>query len=238
MRAVLTLYLLMVGCWVHSQPIIPVLRPELHGLPSLGPAAFATYVLCDSLMHRYDDLDGVELLLLDSPVQPGYDETMEALVTSSEWVVAGTVVVGRRAYGHQVPRIPSSTLRKLTTSATTAWCEGVKGAGIGERLVYRFAPDSPRLHTIIVVNGSVKDRDAWEACNRVHELLLLENGKAFATPALEDTPDPQSFATGLLGRRVDGAPLELIFEVRSVYQGLHHDDTMITEIHFDGTDVH
>lgn len=229
----------MVGCWVHSQPMIPALRPVLHGLPPLGPEAFATYALRDNLMHRYDDLDGVELHLLDRLMQAGYDETMEG--------PCDIIGMGCSWYcGGGPDSVWASSTRDTTHSASnahdlsycTAWCQGVKGADIGERLVYRFAPDSPRLHTIIVVNGSVKDREVWEACNRVHELLLLENGKAFATLALEDTPDPQFFAIGLLGRRADGAPLELIFEVRSVYQGSQHDDTMITEIYFDGTDVH
>ena len=60
--------------------------------------------------------------------------------------------------------------------ACTVWCEGVTGPGIGERLVYRFAPESPRLHTILAVNGLDRDEGLWQANNRVRSIEVAENG--------------------------------------------------------------
>jgi hypothetical protein len=121
----------------------------------------------------------------------------------------------------------------------TAWSEAIPGPGLGERLTYRFAPDSPRLHTVIVSNGLVTDSSAWRANNRVARLRVAANGTALYDLLLEDTMGDQQFKLPeLLGRRADGSPLLLTFTIIAVYPGDRFDDTVISELWFDGTDVH
>ena len=59
------------------------------------------------------------------------------------------------------------------------------------------------------------------------------------TSHLDNAMDIQRFKLPeLLGERKGGPSMKLRFTIRSVYQGTRHDDTVITEIYFDGTEVH
>lgn len=121
----------------------------------------------------------------------------------------------------------------------TCWSEGEEGPGIGVSLTYRFAPESPRLHTIRVANGLVVSEALWRANNRVARLRVAENGIPVWDLLLADERGEQAFKLPrLLGRRSDGRPLELTFTILGVYRGERTNDTVISELWFDGTDVH
>ena len=99
-------------------------------------------------------------------------------------------------------------------SYKTAWVEGKEDEGIGEYIEYTFENESPRITSIIISNGYVKI------------LNLL------------DTKNNQLFQLGTFGHNTDGSDLVLKFEIAEVYKGLKYNDTAITEIYFDGIDVH
>ena len=128
----------------------------------------------------------------------------------------------------------------------TAWVEGIKGYGIGEFLLYAFEPSSPRITKIIVVNGYVKSESAWQNNSRVKKLKLYLNNQPHAILNLEDKRARQVFEVGPLGHgdRADAEKLKnmpawsLRFEILEVYEGEKYDDVVITEIYFDGIDVH
>lgn len=125
----------------------------------------------------------------------------------------------------------------------TAWVEGVDGPGLGQTLTYTFDNKYPRITKILIHNGYIKDETTWIKNNRVRALELSINGKPTAQLQLADTRAEQSFdlqALGLepLGRRADGKDLILTFKILAVYPGTEHDDTAISEIFFDGIDVH
>lgn len=128
-------------------------------------------------------------------------------------------------------------------SYDTAWVGGSPGPGIGESLTYTFTNQCPRITDIIILNGYIKDEDTWIKNNRVRTLELSINGEPIALLKLADTRTEQSFdlsyfGLGPLGRYSDGQPLILTFTIRGIYPGSTHDDTAITEIYFDGIDVH
>lgn len=127
-----------------------------------------------------------------------------------------------------------------------AWVEGVPGYGIGEYLEYIFAPESPRINEIIVVNGYVKSKSAWENNSRVKVLKMYLNDKPFAYMNLKDVRAVQHFKIPAVGNS-DRSDLEALkkeelwkikFEIVDVYKGKKYDDVVITEIYFDGLDVH
>jgi hypothetical protein len=131
-------------------------------------------------------------------------------------------------------------------SYKTAWVEGVPGYGIGESLTYRFNPESPRITEIIVVNGYVKSEKAWRENSRVKKLKLYVNNKPYAFLNLADSRHEQHFTVEPLGNN-DRAnwdllkqqpPWTLKFEIVEVYKGTKYDDTAISEIYFNGLDVH
>ena len=123
-------------------------------------------------------------------------------------------------------------------SYLTAWVEGREDSGIGEYIEYSFRNNSPRVTSVIISNGYMKSDKAWKDNNRVKSLKLYVNGKNFGILALTDTRTDQTFKIGTLGHNEDGSDLVLRFEIIEVYKGDKYDDTAITEIYFDGIDVH
>lgn len=131
-------------------------------------------------------------------------------------------------------------------SYKTAWVEGAPGPGIGEYLVYRFSAQAPRITKIIVVNGYVKSEKAWRENARVKKLKMYLNNKPFAILDLEDNRNEQIFQFDPIGNsdRDDWEALAakpawtLKFEILEVYKGEKFEETAISEIYFDGIDVH
>ncbi len=127
-----------------------------------------------------------------------------------------------------------------------AWVEGVSGYGIGEYLLYTFEGASPRITEIIVVNGYVKSKLAWENNSRVKKLKVYIDNKPYAILNLKDIRGSQSFKVEPIGNsdREDWNVLKtkpdwtLKFEILDVYKGLKYDDVAISEIYFNGLDVH
>ncbi|MBR5864650.1 MAG: hypothetical protein IKY89_00085 [Alistipes sp.] len=126
-------------------------------------------------------------------------------------------------------------------SIVTAWVEGVEGNGEGEYLRYSFPGTCPRITTVLIHNGYVKNWEVWYDNARVKRLLMYYNDEPYAILNLQDTMGLQSFDVGILGHeeRSDASPAWSIkFEILEVYPGKKYEDTAITEIYFDGIDVH
>ena len=123
-------------------------------------------------------------------------------------------------------------------SYKTAWVEGKKDEGIGEYLEYYFKNGSPRITEIIISNGYMKSEETWKNNNRVKKLKLYVNGVPFGILNLKDSRTDQYFSVGTLGHNKNGTDLVLKFEILEVYKGSKYNDTAITEIYFDGIDVH
>lgn len=124
-------------------------------------------------------------------------------------------------------------------SYRTAWVEGVAGYGIGEYLTYTFKGGDPRITTIIVVNGYVKSGKAFKENSRVKKLKVYKDDKPIAILDLKDIMGEQRFKIGTLGDNTPGSPdWKLKFEIMEVYKGDKYDDTALSEIYFDGIDVH
>lgn len=125
-----------------------------------------------------------------------------------------------------------------------AWAEGARGPGIGEYVTYTFNPGSPRITEIIVANGYVKSERAYSDNNRVKKLKVYLNGKPLATLNLEDSRSTQHFPFPPIGNDPEVSRLSTLpswtlkFEIMEVYKGAKYDDTVISEIYFDGIDVH
>ena len=121
----------------------------------------------------------------------------------------------------------------------SVWVEGAKGQGIGEYLVYEFAGACPRITTVKILNGHVKNEKAWRANSRVKKLRMYYNGKPYAVLNLQDSRTLQCFEVGTLGYHDPEKPdWTLKFEILDVYPGASCDDTVIAELYFDGIDVH
>lgn len=123
----------------------------------------------------------------------------------------------------------------------TAWAEGVEGGGIGEYIIYEFPGNCPRVTTVNILNGYVNNQKVWKQNSRVKKLRLYYNNTPIAVLELEDSRTLQWFDIGLLGNGTDAknAPAwTLKFEILEIYPGTRHNDTVISDIYFDGIDVH
>lgn len=123
-------------------------------------------------------------------------------------------------------------------SYMTAWVEGKEDEGIGEYLEYYFKNKSPRVTKIIISNGYMKSEAAWKNNNRVKKMKFYVNGHLYGILNLEDSRTDQVFDIGTFGHNKNGSDLIMRFEILEVYKGDKFNDTAITEIYFDGIDVH
>lgn len=140
-------------------------------------------------------------------------------------------------------------------SFKTAWVEGVSGYGIGEYLTYSFPVRHPRITSIIIANGYVKSEKAFKNNSRVKTLAVYHNGTKLAILHLKDIRGTQSFKFSPIGSTrtekynpetksyrneidTEASDWSLKFEILEVYKGDKYDDTVISEIYFDGIDVH
>ena len=122
---------------------------------------------------------------------------------------------------------------------TSAWVEGANGQGVGEYLVYRFPGGCPRITTVKILNGYVKNQKSWCENSRVKRLKMYYNDEPYAILLLADTRNLQCFDVGVLGPHDPDAPQwSLKFEILEVYPGTKFKDTAISELYFDGIDVH
>ena len=132
---------------------------------------------------------------------------------------------------------------------SVAWCEGVKGHGVGERINMSVTTQkiygSPHIWGLTIVNGYAKDQTTWQNNSRVKKLRLYVNGKRWAELHLKDIIKPQTFtfpdnlniSMDELGKKAYDdddrvKQVDLSLEILEVYPGSKFDDTCITGISF------
>ncbi|MCU0392806.1 MAG: hypothetical protein MUE81_16985 [Thermoflexibacter sp.] len=229
--------------FTYSQDNLKVLKPKIGSVPNLSDSTQNNYKLRDQLGKNFDLMTEAEKNTYWAAVSKT-EETKESpfdiLGGSCSWYCGGD----------SYKQVASSTLKSTGSinynasnahdlSYKTAWVEGVQGDGIGEYLAYYFKNSCPRVTEIIVSNGYVKSDKAWKENSRVKTLKLYINDKPYAILNLMDTKADQSFELGEpVGRYQDGKDMILKFEILSTYKGDKYSDTAITEIFFDGIDVH
>ena len=124
-------------------------------------------------------------------------------------------------------------------SILNVWAEGAPDNGEGEYLLYSFPGSCPRITAVLVLNGYTKTEKAWKENGRVKKFMMYYNGKPYAVLNLEDTRALQRFDVGVLGFKDSKVPdWNIKFEILEVYPGEKYTDTVITELFFDGIDVH
>ncbi|MBO4810675.1 MAG: hypothetical protein J5552_03820 [Prevotella sp.] len=116
-----------------------------------------------------------------------------------------------------------------------------EGKGIGEWLTFRFAGNCPRITSVGILNGHVKNEKSWRNNSRIKTMLMYYNGVPYRILDLEDSRTMQWFDVDTLGYEPMSENAEawrLKFEIREVYRGEKYDDAVISDFLFDGIDVH
>lgn len=120
----------------------------------------------------------------------------------------------------------------------TAWVPDKKKNNIGEKINFYFKPFSPRVEEIIIWNGYIKNIDLWRANSRVSKLRLIVDGKPIAILELEDITNVQTFKIDPIQSEDENLDLILTLEILEIYPGEKYSDVAISEINFNGLDVH
>lgn len=120
----------------------------------------------------------------------------------------------------------------------TAWVPDSANGSIGKKINFHFKPFAPRVNEIIIWNGYIKNTDLWKANSRVAKFKMIVNGKPTAILELKDVNNTQSFKINPIQSTDSTKDLILTLEILEVYKGTKYDDVAISEINFDGLDVH
>ncbi len=196
--------------------------------------------------EKYDDLSQAEKDLL-SIVQESMEDYWDIIGVGCSWYCGGgPKEISASSYLKSEGANNYEPQNAHDLSYKYAWAEGVDGYGVGEYLKYTFDGTSPRINEIIIVNGYVKSKTAWENNSRVKKLKVYIDDEPYVILNLKDTLSSQSFEVEPIGHneRADWEALKekpdwtIKFEILEVYKGLKYDDVVISEIYFDGLDVH
>jgi hypothetical protein len=123
-------------------------------------------------------------------------------------------------------------------SLRDAWIEGESGYGIGQRIQFTFPPRHPRITELWIANGYVKDEKTYYINSRVSKLLMRKNGKDYAIIKVLDRHAMQKVKFKDIIEMSEAHHTIIEFEILEVYEGRKYKDTAITQIFFDGIDVH
>lgn len=251
-KRTLFILVILIGKNISAQTI-PTLTPTIGKMMDFTPERKAEWVIRDKAMQDLTDGKRTweELTPEEEELFTKYGEVYESM-----WDIVGSACSWYCGGGLDT-QTASSSLRPQGSntyspenahdlSYETAWVEGADDYGIGEYIEYHLRPENPRITEIIVVNGYVKSDAAWKNNSRVKKLKVYLNDRPLAYLALEDSKAEQHFAVEAIGYadRSDMDALKskpasvLKFEIVEVYPGLKWKDTAITEIYFDGIDVH
>lgn len=249
-KSLLVLVAVLLCFFGHSQEVRE-LYPELGTLVDKSEEGERDFI---ELRQRCEDLWGRKcaptqqeadsLMICETSEMLDFEDYYDVLPGGCSWYCGGgmdtlTASSELRPQG----RLSYSAKHAHDLSSRTAWIEGVPGHGIGEFLVYHFPPENPRITTITIINGYVRTAKAWRENSRVKRLLMYLNNEPFAMLNLEDSRHEQLFRfepMGHLDRDILATKpwWAMKFEIVEVYEGEKYDDTAITEIYFDGIDVH
>lgn len=119
----------------------------------------------------------------------------------------------------------------------TGWVPQSKN-GIGETISFHFKPKSPRINAIVIYNGYIKTKELWKNNSRAKKIKLKIDHKTIAVLELKDTTASQRFEIEPIQSTTENQDLVLTLEIMESYEGEKYTDLVISEINFDGIDVH
>lgn len=117
----------------------------------------------------------------------------------------------------------------------TAWVEGSKGQGIGEKIIINMKLTKEMKNIpfrgIEFVNGYAKNRKIWSMNSRVKVLKLYQNNQPKFLIELLDIKEPQEVSFKPIMINFGD---KIILEIKEVYHGSKYEDTAISEINLHG----
>lgn len=168
------------------------------------------------------------------------DDNWDTFKGGCSWYCAGKI--GNVTASSELERLTSYTYTAKNAhdfNLNTVWSEGANGYGIGEYLEYAIPGNQKGLAitNLQIINGYVKSDKLWAENSRVKSLKMYINNDVSAILMLEDSKDVQVFNIGYIPLGQTGET-KLRFEILDIYKGSKYEDTIITELEFDGIGAH
>lgn len=117
----------------------------------------------------------------------------------------------------------------------TAW---VPKGTIGMKINFHFKPFAPGVNEILLWNGYIKNVDLWKANSSVAKFKLYVDGQPKAILNLVDSTNAQSFKIDPVQSTDSTKDMILTLDIIEIYKGTKYSDVAISEVNFDGLDVH
>ncbi len=222
---------------------IRTIKPELGGSFDFTKAeeiiwqkALGQYAEINSGNRSYESLSAADKKMIDSLEQNGGPMTQG--VGCSWYCGGGPYKITSSSYLKEQGKASYLPENLHDFNLFTAWVPETESGVIGKKVNFHFKPFSPRVNQIIIYNGYIKNTDLWQANARAKKLKLYINNKPIANLELEDITAAQIFKIDPIQSTDSTKDLVLTFEVIEIYRGAKYNDLAISEINFDGLDVH
>jgi hypothetical protein len=184
----------------------------------------------------YEKLPKKDKLLIDS-LEMGFGPLTQGPECS--WYCGGEMYkVTSDGHLHQQGNVNYKTENIHDFDLFTAWIPDTVGSAIGKRINFYFKPLSPRVNEIIIYNGYIKNYELFKNNSRVKKFKLYINSVYYATLELSDTTASQTFQIAPVRSTDKKKDLVLTFEILEIYKGDKYLDVAVSEINFNGLDVH
>lgn len=239
---ILTIFVLTLGLSVSGQNL-PTIQPTVHSSNEYKKAdqliwqkALDQYAKINSGDIEYDLLSEKDKKMIDS-LEMGYGPMTQG-VGCSWYCGGGPDKITSSSYLRDEGKITYLPDNIHDFDLFTAWVPDNSKGSIGKKINFHFKPFAPRVNEIIIWNGYIKNIDLWKANSRVAKFKMIVNGKPTAILELKDVNNTQSFKINPIQSTDSTKDLILTLEILEVYKGTKYDDVAVSEINFDGLDVH
>jgi Ataxin-1 and HBP1 module (AXH) len=242
MRRLATIILLTIRIIVFGQNL-QTIRPEIGSVNNFSKKQ---QVIWQNILDKYSkinsgDIDYEKLSIRDKALidslELGYGPMTQG--PGCSWYCGGEMYkVTSNSYLSNQGSINYKPENIHDFDLFTAWVPDTTGGIIGKKINFHFKPLSPRVNKIIVYNGYLKNYELFKSNSRVKTLRMLINRKPYALLKLSDTTASQTFTIRPLQSREKKKDLIVTLEILEVYKGSKYSDVAISEINFDGLDVH
>ncbi len=241
-RSIVTFIILTLGLSVSAQNL-PTLEATIHGPNDFNKADQASwqktreqYAKINSGDSDYENLSEQDKKMIDS-LENGYGPLTER-VGCSWYCGGGPYKITASSYLKDQGELTYLPDNIHDFDLFTAWVPDNTNGSIGMKINFHFKPFAARVNELVIWNGYIKNTDLWKANSRVAKFKLIINGQPNAILELQDITNAQSFKIDPVQSTDSTKDLILTLEIIEVYKGTKYDDVVISEINFDGLDVH
>ncbi len=220
--------------FVQSEPItLKTLTPTLGAVTDVSPT------LTKAWEEAHKHLAKTEGQTEGYTFPTNFDEALagpwQTISDGCSWYCGGLIEV--QSASSQLPNSKANTYGADNihdSDIRTAWVEGKDDYGIGESITLQST--GAHIEQISIWNGYQKSPELYFQNSRPKSLKLYINDQPMYVLALEDSRAVQYFT--IEGTKTIDGPRRLRFEIIEVYPGSKWKDTAISEINFDGDNVH